>query len=507
MYSGSKMNTITTEEEKKIFQFLKSHGCCLRCCFRFIGYRAPKYYFNPFEFAVQLSYANTKDETSLEAPCIICLGVLQDKAQENIVTKIAKKVNEENYDCTTFTCALTVPVSVKLREYILYAYMSKEETLDKSALSTLKTKLQNVKDIWKSFMIPKLEEIMCKRADLSTPSPFLIEVFLTYADNETIFKELMNKYKGGNNKQKKRKCSDNTFSRKDIETMLNEMTDEQLMQQFTISQIVPETFVHIDNISCSHNSIFIGGRYSKLSRKLSQTPWFINGEKKVETSVQDLLCNPIAEIVKAESIKFLSSGREDVDVRNIHDGRPFAVELLNPRMTNITSELLTYLMDNINQSTKQVQITSNLKILSRLDLKKLKEGENVKTKFYRALCICRNVNGDLPRLEHLNNLKNIKIIQKTPLRVLHRRPLSPRTRVIYEMRARWAKPHELKALHTAAESTDVFFILDVKTQAGTYVKEFVHGDFGRTNPSLCNFINAEVDIVALDVTGINLIWP
>lgn len=65
------------------------------------------------------------------------------------------------------------------------------------------------------------------------------------------------------------------------------------------------------------------------------------------------------------AIKFLSSGREDVDVRNIYNGRPFAVELLNPRMTNITSELLTHLATNINQSTKQVQITSGLKILSR----------------------------------------------------------------------------------------------------------------------------------------------
>jgi len=65
------------------------------------------------------------------------------------------------------------------------------------------------------------------------------------------------------------------------------------------------------------------------------------------------------------AIKFLSSGREDVDVRNVYDGRPFAVELLSPRMTNITSELLTHLTNSINESTKQVQITSNLKVLSR----------------------------------------------------------------------------------------------------------------------------------------------
>ncbi|XP_071571940.1 tRNA pseudouridine synthase Pus10 [Temnothorax nylanderi] len=501
------MNAVTTEEEKKIIHFLKSQGCCLRCCFRFVGYRTSECYCKPFEFAAQPSYADIRDDASVEeAPCIACLGVLQDKAQENIVSKIAEKVKEKDYDCTTFTCALTVPVSVKLREHVLYAYMSKETDIHESVLSTLRTRLQSVKDIWKSFMIPQLEQAMGKRADLSTPSPFLIEIFLTYADDEVIFKKLM-KPQGGGDRQKKRKCNDNKFSRKNVDTLLTEMTDEQLVRHFTISQIAPKTFVRVDDILCSHSSVFIGGRYNKLSRKLSQTPWFINGEKKVETSVQDLLGNPIAEIVKTESIKFLSSGREDVDVRNIYNGRPFAVELLNPRMTNITNELLTRLTDSINQSTKQVQITSSLKVLSRFDLKKLKEGENVKTKFYRALCICRGASGDLPQLEHLNKLKNVRIIQRTPVRVLHRRPLSPRTRIIYEMRVRWAKPHELKELHTATESTDAFFVLDVKTQAGTYVKEFVHGDFGRTKPSLGDFLNTEVDIVALDVTGINLKWP
>lgn len=142
-------------------------------------------------------------------------------------------------------------------------------------------------------------------------------------------------------------------------------------------------------------------------------------------------------------------------------------------------------------------------------MKKLKEGENVKTKFYRALCVCQSANGgSLPQLENLNELKNIKIIQKTPVRVLHRRPLNPRMRIIYEMRVRWAKPHEVKKLlQISVESTNMFFILNVKTQAGTYVKEFVHGDFGRTKPSLCDLLNTEVDIVALDVTGINLQWP
>lgn len=47
----------------------------------------------------------------------------------------------------------------------------------------------------------------------------------------------------------------------------------------------------------------------------------------------------------------------------------------------------------------------------------------------------------------------------------------------------------------------------MKTQAGTYVKEFVHGDFGRTKPSIKEIIESEVDILALDVTAIELDWP
>lgn len=43
------------------------------------------------------------------------------------------------------------------------------------------------------------------------------------------------------------------------------------------------------------------------------------------------------------------------------------------------------------------------------------------------------------------------------------------------------------------------FKLSLCTQAGTYVKEFVHGDFGRTTPNLCSILNCDVDIIALDV--------
>ena len=43
------------------------------------------------------------------------------------------------------------------------------------------------------------------------------------------------------------------------------------------------------------------------------------------------------------------------------------------------------------------------------------------------------------------------------------------------------------------------FYITLATQAGTYVKEFVHGDFGRTEPNVAQILGCDVDIIALDV--------
>ena len=67
-----------------------------------------------------------------------------------------------------------------------------------------------------------------------------------------------------------------------------------------------------------------------------------------------------------------------------------------------------------------------------------------------------------------------------------RRTLKDRERVIHSM---------------ATELIDDYhFQLLLSTQAGTYIKEFVHGDMGRTSPNLCSILNTCVDIVELDVT-------
>ena len=38
-----------------------------------------------------------------------------------------------------------------------------------------------------------------------------------------------------------------------------------------------------------HSAVYVGGRYIKLSREISQSPWIINGEKLAKTSVSECI--------------------------------------------------------------------------------------------------------------------------------------------------------------------------------------------------------------------------
>ena len=86
-----------------------------------------------------------------------------------------------------------------------------------------------------------------------------------------------------------------------------------------------------------HTTSFSSGRYNKYSRTLSQTPWVIDGIRKAETSVEELIALPISKLIVAKGRvsppcvtpsqlsfllehAFLSSGREDVDVRTLGIG-------------------------------------------------------------------------------------------------------------------------------------------------------------------------------------------
>ena len=124
----------------------------------------------------------------------------------------------------------------------------------------------------------------------------------------------------------------------------------------------------------------------------------------------------------------------------------------------------------------------------------LKEGEDQKRKIYSALCV---VNKDIPIetiKEKLDAIQDLELSQWTPIRVLHRRPDAKRMRTVYFMEV-----SPIVNANYSGSKGHHLFLLKLATQAGTYVKEFVHGDFDRTVPNVAQLLGYDVDIIALDV--------
>lgn len=186
-------------------------------------------------------------------------------------------------------------------------------------------------------------------------------------------------------------------------------------------------------------------------------------------------------------MKFSASGREDVDVQMLGNGRPFVLELINPVVSQVPNHILIEVQEEVSRVSDQKVLVKSFQVSNKKDIQKnMKIGET--TKSYYAKC-CSQHAVSFEELEEINSkFKPFKIEQQTPIRVLHRRSLCTRTRMI----------HELKL--TLDPTDDHLFNLEITTESGTYIKEFVHSDFGRTSPSLKDFMATGIlDILTLDV--------
>lgn len=102
------------------------------------------------------------------------------------------------------------------------------------------------------------------------------------------------------------------------------------------------------------------------------------------------------------------------------------------------------------------------------------------------------------------------IVQNTPLRVLHRYGCLVRCTNLYIRRAPGKRSRRIYDIYVSCiHATDTLcaYSVEMTTQAGTYVKEFVNGDYSRTKPSLGDMLHVECDLSKLDVMGIDLVFP
>ncbi len=251
-----------------------------------------------------------------------------------------------------------------------------------------------------------------------------------------------------------------------------------------------------DELKLQVNPLYISGRYRKLVRDIPQSKWFCStcrGKgcpkcggtgKMYPESVEEIVEQPFLEAARSSKASFHAAGREDIDARMLGNGRPFVVEVDEPKKRFLN---LSALQKAVNEHGKGRVSVSDLRLGDKSTVRRLKRGE-MSQKEYRVLVGFENriLAENLRLLER--TLNSTMIAQQTPNRVLHRRADLTREKYIYDVKIKKLSPKKAE--------------MRIRCQGGLYVKELVTGDEGRTNPNISQILKNKAKPLKLDVLNV-----
>ena len=238
------------------------------------------------------------------------------------------------------------------------------------------------------------------------------------------------------------------------------------------------------------NPLFIEGKYNKYLRGIPQTKWpctkckgrgcdECNGTgKQYPESVEELLSERILEVTRGYEAKFHGAGREDIDVLMLGSGRPFVLEIKEPKIRKINLK--------INKSAEGKTAYHGLKFVERNRKAEIKVSSPDTYKVYKALVKCEEPY-DKSKLKDLEKLDEIN--QQTPIRVLRRRADKVRIKHVKELKSEVID--------------DYTFEITIKTEGGLYIKELISGDEGRSKPNVSEILGVNAVCAQLDVIEVS----
>lgn len=243
------------------------------------------------------------------------------------------------------------------------------------------------------------------------------------------------------------------------------------------------------------NPLFIEGKYNKYLRGIPQTKWpctkckgrgcdECDGTgKQYPESVEELLSERILEVTRGYEAKFHGAGREDIDVLMLGSGRPFVLEIKEPKIRKIN---LKELEEEINKSAEGKTAYHGLKFVERNRKAEIKVSSPDTYKVYKALVKCDEPY-DKSKLKDLEKLDEIN--QQTPIRVLRRRADKVRIKHVKELKSEVID--------------DYTFEITIKTEGGLYIKELISGDEGRSKPNVSEILGVNAVCAQLDVIEVS----
>ena len=428
---------------------------------------------------------NIKENNNI---CEFCFNSLNNN-YSNLISLIGEKIKEYEYlhlnIQTRFSCLFSIFHLLLINKLVQKDDKSKEALEEIIKSSQIR---KSFKEIFTPIFTNQLNlKIETEQGDMIIIISFNFKQFI-YDEFNKIFSENIQSEKKENKLEVITPEDDNSKIRHYLALLRDESFNSKILQQLNAKftpEILCKNFYLDYKITIAPFYIF--GHYIKLDREMGQTAFIKEGIKLSLSSIDEELKSFFKNIFlnNDEDLILSAGGREDRDVRMLGSGRAFIYSVSNAKKHYSLD--FNSINKDLNNALKKVKV-NGLRICDKKNFNVLKKAESEKIKIYTAFVWSKEEITE-EKCEKIEKVEDLLVNQITPLRVLHKRVLKVREKYIYEIKIKEKiNPH--------------FMIIEIKSSAGTYIKEFVNGDLGRTYPSLGDIMGNECDIIQLDVQDI-----
>lgn len=280
----------------KLRNILRKISCCDICVLRFIGERDHKKVFEPSSIA---------EATSQKQNCPACLGILHKLSIEDICKTANDLFKEQKYitDCKTFSLQIQFPLQLQIRQKSISLFI-----LNELGTNTDDAILENaieVKEIFKNLV--KEEFGNQSGFSFDSKSELVVKMKLSHEETELDWKFLTEIRAADLTVTEKRKRGNTVYNGLSIDKIsccLKKLDYEHFKDMNWCPPPTLFTSPTVSDLEIEHNPIFIAGRYLKLERNISNSPWFINGKRITEHSVEEFIEKPVGEFFQSKCIYF-----------------------------------------------------------------------------------------------------------------------------------------------------------------------------------------------------------
>lgn len=439
-----KPEEINYVNEENVINLLSEAQICKLCTLNFVSRNKKSLddIFRSYELNIH------EQQPAAEQHCYLCLGILEEHNLWNVAKTIAEKLADCN--TSTFSIGVIVPKSVFLHRIAIIPYIN-EKLADEFGVNI--AGMVMVKNVAKHFL-SKLITNFSKKT-LISDSELFVEVKYMNSNDQDGLAQIDSVMTG--NKKRKESFSSRVSNLKSSD--IKEYSPDCLVDNSTFE------------IQVLHSNIYLMGRYNKYCRSIR------------DMSARKLISVKLKELTNSTSVRLFMKGIEDYDVKILGNGKPFFIELNTPKLSNMEEQYIDKYMKDIN-SLETVSV-SNLVKADKFAYNSVKNSSCVIT-YLAKLSTSTDILNDEDVLR-LNEMKGMSVDQAVPIRLLDSEPFDTNQVCIHEM--------DLKR-----EAGD-FYELTIKVSGGCHVKEFIHGDLGRTEPSLKSILGVSFEILQLDLTN------